>query len=99
MFCGGNHATALRAFDERSHKTPDRLRIFTERTNVDYWIRGIVVDVSYRRINLLHAERDRFVCRQCALSSRVIGIASCSDGHVPRHVNGVVVTAPPRPPP
>ena len=90
MFCGGNHAGMLRACDEGCDKSADVDRIFAIRANVDDRIRGVVVYVRHRRVNLLNAHGSRFAAGELAGAARVIRISGRGNCHVPGEIHCVV---------
>ena len=60
MFGCGDNAGVLRAINKCGNEPGDIFWIFAVRSDVDYRVRRIVVDVGNRRVNLLHAKGARF---------------------------------------
>src|SRR6185436_7044002 len=90
MFSSRNDPRLLRALYEGGDVTRDVGRILSVRSNVDDRIRGVVVYIRNRRINLLYSHRPSFATGQFTGASRVIGVTRGRDRHVPRKINRVV---------
>src|SRR5882724_13079584 len=92
VFCRYDHAVALRTLDEGRNETAHGLGILSVGSNINYRIRRVVVDVSHRRVNLLHAQGPCLARGYHALTARVVGVVCSADRHVPGKIYGVVET-------
>ena len=92
MFRRRDDSVALRTLDKGGNKTSHCGGLLAIGTDIDNRIRSVVIYISNRRINLLHAQRARLMSGQCTLTPSVLGIVSRADRHVPGQIHRVVET-------
>src|SRR5215510_13867546 len=82
MLPGCDHAVLLQSMDQRGTHVAHEAGILAERANADYRIRGVVVDVEYRRKGDVYAERASFAGCDAALLIGECRVAGCTQAHL-----------------
>src|SRR5262245_14439791 len=82
MLPGCDHAVLLQSMDQCGTHVAHQARIFAERADADYRIRGVVVDVEYRRESDVHAKRAALSRSNAALLVGEGRVPGCAQAHL-----------------
>jgi hypothetical protein len=90
MFCRRYHALALDALCERDPESRDVRGILAKAPDVDHRVRGVVVYIEHRRVDVVDTDRTRFAAGDDTHAACVIRIAGRCNGHRPWKVRSVL---------
>src|SRR5215510_14750580 len=82
MLPGCDHTVLLQSMDQCGTHVTHEARVFAERANADYRIRGVVVDVEYWRKGDVYAKRASFAGSDAALFIGEGRVAGCAQAHL-----------------